>query len=196
MPPTRASVFNAGMTVLSAATAAAVVTAYDFSQLRLVIDVGGGQGRLIAAILRANPAVRGVLLDLPSVVDAAGRLLAEASVAERCEVMGGDMFTAVPEGGDLYILSRVINSFEDDRALAVFANCRKAIGERGRLLIVELVLPDPVEVAAPASVQADLLMDLNMLVVQAGASAQVQSITPSLLRRVCAWNGSFRRAAR
>jgi SAM-dependent methyltransferase len=152
------------MTVLSAATAAAVVTAYDFSQLRLVIDVGGGQGRLIAAILRANPAVRGVLLDLPSVVDAAGRLLAEASVAERCEVMGGDMFTAVPEGGDLYILSRVINSFEDDRALAVLANCRKAIGERGRLLIVEPVLPDPVEVTAPASVQADLLMDLNMLV--------------------------------
>ena len=93
------AVFNAGMTVLSATVAAAVVAAYDFSDAGLIVDVGGGHGRLIAAILRANPGLRGVLLDLTSVVEGAPRLLAEAGVAERCEVVGGDMFAGVPEGG-------------------------------------------------------------------------------------------------
>jgi hypothetical protein len=158
------AVFNAGMTVLSDTTAAAVVAAYDCSGAGLVVDVGGGQGRLIAAILRANPGLRGVLLDLPSVVAGAPRLLAEAGVAEHCEVVGGDMFAGVPEGGGLYILSRVIDSFDDARAVAVLTNCRRAMGERGRLLLVEPVLPDRVEGLATPTIQADMLMDLNMLV--------------------------------
>jgi SAM-dependent methyltransferase len=158
------AVFNAGMTVLSATTAAAVVAVYDFPAAGLVVDVGGGQGRLLAAILRARPALRGILLDLPSVVEGAPRLLAEAGVAERCEVVGGDMFAGVPEAGDLYILSRVIDSFDDARAVAVLANCRRAMGGRGRLLLVEPVLPERVEAAAAPDVQEDMLMDLNMLV--------------------------------
>ena len=85
--------------------------------------------------------------DLPSVVEGTPGLLAEAGVAERCEVVGGDMFAGVPEAGDLYILSRVIDSFDDARAVAVLANCRRAMGARGRLLLVEPVLPDRVETA-------------------------------------------------
>jgi hypothetical protein len=158
------AVFNAGMTVLSATVAAAVVAAYDFSDAGLIVDVGGGHGRLIAAILRANPGLRGVLLDLTSVVEGAPRLLAEAGVAERCEVVGGGMFAGVPEGADLYILSRVIDSFDDARAVAVLANCRRGMGKRGRLLLVEPVLPDRVGAAASRAVQADMLMDLNLLV--------------------------------
>jgi hypothetical protein len=84
--PTLGAVFNAGMTALSATTAAAVVAAYDFSGASRIIDVGGGQGRLIAAILRANPDLRGVLLDLPTVVAGAPALLADTGVAERCDV--------------------------------------------------------------------------------------------------------------
>ncbi|ACL62372.1 O-methyltransferase family 2 [Methylobacterium nodulans] len=159
------AVFNAGMTVLSAATAVAVVAAYDFPAAGLVVDVGGGQGRLIAAVLRARPGLQGVLLDLPSVVAGAPGLLAEAGVAERCEVVGGDMFTGVPEGGDLYVLSRVIDSFDDARAIAVLANCRRAmVGGHGRLLLVEPVLPDRVGAVAAPDVQENMLMDLNMLV--------------------------------
>src|SRR3954464_11275426 len=179
------AVFNAGMTVLSDTTAAAVVAAYDFSGAGLVVDVGGGQGRLIAAILRANPGLRGVLLDLPSVVAGAPRLLAEVGVAEHCEVVGGDMFAGVPEGGGLYILSRVIDSFDDARAAAVLTNCRRAMGERGRLLLVEPVLPDRVEGLATPPIQADMLMDLNMLVRTGGREP-----TQAEYRRIIATEGS------
>jgi SAM-dependent methyltransferase len=155
-------VFNAGMTVLSATTAAAVVAAYDFSGLSRVVDVGGGQGRLIAAILRAYPGLRGTLLDLPSVVEGAPALLAEAGVADRCEVVGGDMFEAVPGAGDLYVLSRVVHDWEDARAAAVLRNCRRAMHGRARLILVERVLPDRIE-PAPAA-QPLVLSDLNMMV--------------------------------
>ena len=160
--PRFGAVFNASMTVLSANTAAAVAAACDFSGVGRVVDVGGGQGRLIAALLRANPGLRGILFDLPSVVEAAPRLLAEADVADRCEVVGGDMFEAVPAGGDLYVLSRVIHDWEDARATAILGNCRRAMGGRARLVLVERVLPDRVE--PTSGVQPHLLSDLNMMV--------------------------------
>ncbi len=158
------TVFNAGMTALSATTAAAVVAAYDFPATGLVVDVGGGRGRLIADILRATPGLRGVLFDLPTVIADAPRLLADAGVVDRCEVVGGDMFAGVPKGGDIYILSRVADSFEDARAVAVLTNCRRAMGADGRLLLVEPVLPDRIEAAASPGVRDDMLMDLTMLV--------------------------------
>ncbi|MGG5824062.1 methyltransferase [Falsiroseomonas sp. HW251] len=160
-------VFNAGMTALSATVAAAVVAAYDFPADGVVVDVGGGRGRLIADILRARPGLRGVLIDLPGVVEGAPRLLAEAGVADRCEVVGGDMFAGVPEGGNLYVLSRVIDSFDEARAVSVLATCRRAMegaGRGQRLLLVEPVLPDRIEATASPTVQEDMLMDLTMLV--------------------------------
>ena len=159
--PRLGAVFNAGMTVLSATVAAAVAAACDLSGVGRVVDVGGGQGRLIAALLRANPELRGTLFDLPSVVEGAPRLLAEADVADRCEVVGGDMFEAVPAGGDLYVLSRVIHDWEDARATAILGNCRRAMG-RARLLLVERVLPERVE--PTSTVQSQVLSDLNMMV--------------------------------
>jgi O-methyltransferase domain/Dimerisation domain len=158
------AVFNAGMTVLSATTAAAVVAGYDFSGAGSIVDVGGGHGHLIAAILRANPDLRGVLMDLPSVIEGAPPLLAEAGVAGRCELVGGDMFAGIPPGGGLYLLSRVLDSFDDARATAILENCRRAMGERGRLLLIEPVLPHRIEAAAVPAIQSDMLMDLNMLV--------------------------------
>ena len=160
--PRLGAVFNASMTVLSATTAAAVAAACDLSGVGRVVDVGGGQGRLIAALLRANSELRGTLFDLPSVVAGAPRVLAEADVADRCEVAGGDMFEAVPAGGDLYVLSRVIHDWEDARATAILGNCRRAMGRRARLVLVERVLPDRVE-PTPA-VQSQVLSDLNMMV--------------------------------
>lgn len=161
--PGLAQAFDAGMTVVSATVAGAVTAAYDFSGHSRVVDVGGGQGRLIAAILQANPRLRGVLFDLPGVVAGAARVLAEAGVADRCEVVGGDMFAAVPGGGDVYVLSRVLHDWDDERAIAILANCRRAMsGAAARLLLIERVPPDGVD-TAPAT-QAMLLSDLNMLV--------------------------------
>src|SRR4051794_640406 len=125
------AVFNAGMTTLSALTAAAVVAVYDFASARLAVDIGGGQGHLIAAILRANPGLRGVVLDLPSVVERAPDVLAKAGVADRCAIVGGDMFAEVPAGADIYLLSRVIDSFDEDRAIALLRKCRAAMGDCG-----------------------------------------------------------------
>ena len=150
--PRLGAVFNAGMTVLAATTASAVVTTYDFSGLSRVVDVGGGQGGLIAAILSANPGLRGTLLDLPSVVEGAPALLAGAGVADRCEVVGGDMFQAVPGGGDLYVLSRVVHDWEDTRATAVLQSCRRAMHAQARLVLVERVLPDRIEATSAAQV--------------------------------------------
>jgi O-methyltransferase domain/Dimerisation domain len=161
--PALGAAMNEGLTVLSATVAQAVVAAYNFSAAGPLVDVGGGQGQLLAAILRANPTLLGTLFDLPSVVEGAPRVLAEAGVADRCEVIGGDIFAGVPAGGGLYLLSRVLNSFDDERAAAVLASCRRAMGEGGaKLLLAERVLPERVE-PTPA-IQSRLLADLNMLV--------------------------------
>lgn len=161
--PVLGTVFNAGMTVMSAMATDAVVAGYDFSGCGTIVDVGGGQGRLLSGILRATPGrAKGVLLDLPAVVEAAPRLLAEAGLADRCEVVGGDMFAAVPEGGDLYVLKSVIHDWDDERSIAILKNCRRGMGERpARLLLVERVLPERMEPGPVA--QSHALSDLNML---------------------------------
>ena len=160
--PELLAAYHAGMSAMAATAAEAVVEAYDFGGARHVVDVGGGQGRLLATVLRAHPGMRGTLLDRPDVVEGAGALLAEAGVADRCERVGGDMFAAVPEGGDAYILSRVIHDWGDGEAVAVLARCRGAMAEGGRLLLVERVPPERATPSAPA--QGHLLSDLNMLV--------------------------------
>lgn len=159
-------VFNAGMTTMSAAVAAIVVSTYDFASKVRVVDVGGGQGRLMAEILRANVKAHGVLLDLPTVVAGAQSLLAESGVADRCEVTGGDIFAAVPTGGDLYVLKSVVHDWSDDRAIAILANCRRAMAEGARLLLVERVLPERIE--PTNEVRSLVLSDLNMLVRNGG----------------------------
>ncbi|TCZ54567.1 methyltransferase [Roseicella aquatilis] len=156
------AVFNAGMTALSATVAAAVVATHDFRGARRIVDVAGGQGRLLAEVLRAHPEARGVLLDLPAVVAGAPSLLAAAGVADRCEVAGGDMFAAVPAGGDLYLLKSIVHDWDDERAVAILSNCRRAMGSGARLLLVERVLPERIEPVPQA--QPLVLSDLNMLV--------------------------------
>jgi hypothetical protein len=160
--PEAAALFNAGMGDLSRTETDAVVAAYDFGRFQTVVDVGGGHGALLAAILRANPAVRGVLVDLPATVAGARPLLEKAGVAERCTLIGGSFFEAVPGGGDLYVLKSVIHDWDDEQAVAILAACRQAMGETGRLLLVERVIPAG-NVPSFAG-----LMDLNMLVIAGG----------------------------
>jgi predicted O-methyltransferase YrrM len=136
----------------------AVVRTYDFSPFHTVVDVGGGHGALLTAILSATPGLRGILFDLPEVAEGAKPHLAAAGVLDRCEVVGGDMFTAVPGGGDAYVFSRVIHDWDDERAAAALASCRRAMRPTGTLLLVEEVIPPG---DAPAYGK---LSDLNMLV--------------------------------
>src|SRR5215203_236334 len=119
--------FNAYMSDLTRQKAAAVVAHYRFPDRGVVVDVGGGDGTLIAAVLNAYPDLRGVLFDLPHVAPEADGTIAAAGVAERCQVVGGDFFAAVPPGGDAYLLRQIIHDWDDAQATAILATCRRAL---------------------------------------------------------------------
>ncbi|HTM10724.1 MAG TPA: methyltransferase [Verrucomicrobiae bacterium] len=140
----------------------AVLAEYPFSVFKNIVDVGGGDGSFLIALLKTNPAMNGVLFDLPHVAEKAKRRIAEADLVSRCEVVAGDVFTSVPQGGDAYVLSRLINAFENERAVAVLKACHKAMGGNSKLLLVQRVLPDRVEKSSTA--QAVTVMDLQMMV--------------------------------
>jgi hypothetical protein len=161
--PEEGALFDAAMTAYTAGIAPAVATAYPFAELGTLVDVGGGRGELLAAILQAHPGLRGILFDLPHVVTGAKPLLEQAGVADRCEVVGGDFFREVPAGGDGYILKSIIHDWEDVRAEAILASCRRAMGAGGRLLLVERVIPETGEPPADT-----LFLDLQMLVAAGG----------------------------
>jgi O-methyltransferase domain/Dimerisation domain len=120
--PEEAANFDAAMGVFTAQVATAVAAAYDFSEFRRVVDVGGGNGALLVGILRAHPSLRGTLFDLPQVVERARPRLGEIGLADRCEAVGGDVFVEVPGGADAYLLKHVIQDWDDDRAVAILQN--------------------------------------------------------------------------
>ena len=154
-----ASVFNAAMSGNSPAHARLVAATYDFSRMSRVVDVGGGRGRLLAAILERHPRLRGILFDRPHVIQDAGPILDEAGVRDRCELVEGSFFDAVPAGGDAYILRGIIPGFEDDQAVAILTNCRRAMASGARVLLVERYVTADPHAALPV-----LLSDLEMLV--------------------------------
>lgn len=133
------AIFNAAMTGGTIATADAVADAYDWSPYRKIVDVGGGQGALLRAILERNRDASGVLADLPRVI-AGADLLRDSEVADRCEFVGIDMFKAVPAGGDLYILKQILHDWNDEQALQILRNCRAATDAGGRVLHIGAVL--------------------------------------------------------
>ncbi len=151
-----------GLASLSARENAAIVAAYDFSDARSVADVGGGRGSLLAAILDANPGVRGVLFDRPQVVEMARPALEAAGLSGRYDPVPGDFFTAVPAGADLYLMKKVIHDWDDERARTILANCRAAMPGTGRLLLIEQVVPPG---NGPSYAK---LLDLHMLVYTGG----------------------------
>ena len=157
--PEATDIFNKWMTELSTMRAAAVLAGYDFSGIATLVDVGGGHGRLVASILKGYPNMRGILFDLPHVIEGAERLLESAGVADRCERVGGSFFESVPRGGDAYVLSVVIHDWDDERARMILKNCRTAMDPSGRLLLVERVVSPGTEQSLPL-----MLSDLNMLV--------------------------------
>jgi hypothetical protein len=158
-----AAMFDAIMAERTAAFAPSVAAAYDFSPLRTVVDVGGGQGILLATILRQHPHLHGVLFDSPGVAARAELVLKASKVADRCAVVAGDFFASVPPGADAYLLANVLHDWQDHEAEEILKNCRSAMAKGGRVLIVERLIPDDPMMAAPT-----LLSDFNMLVYTGG----------------------------
>jgi hypothetical protein len=158
--PEHGATFDRAMTQLSRGSAEAVIRAYDFSTLDHVVDVGGGQGLLLAAILRTHPHMRGTLFDQPDVVAGAKHVL--GSVSHRCDIVGGSFFETVPEGADAYLMQVVIHDWEDEEAIAILKVCRRAMRETAKLLLVERLIAPPNEMPAAK------FGDLNMLVSPGG----------------------------
>ncbi len=160
--PEEQRAFNGAMTGLSQMVGGAVIEAYDFAPFGTVVDVAGGQGTLLALILRASPKARGVLFDAPDVVEGAGPTLEAAGVSGRVERVGGDFFESVPAGGDLYTLKWIVHDWDDARSVAILKNCRRAMGPGARLLLLEAVIPPG---NAP---MLGKFLDLNMMVITGG----------------------------
>jgi len=139
--PDEGEIFNQAMNDMGQVVAAAVAQSYDFSGIGKIIDVGGGHGTLIAAILQKYPQMTGILLDSPNVAERARESIASAGLADRCEVVSADFFKSVPAGCDAYLLRWIIHNWDHERAITILRNCRQAMGERGRLLLIESVIP-------------------------------------------------------
>ncbi|AMN43679.1 methyltransferase [Rhodoplanes sp. Z2-YC6860] len=154
--PPIARVFDEGMRSRGVADDDAIAKAYDFSAFNRIIDVGGGAGRLLSTILKSTPRARGVLFDLPHVVEGSRNSIVELGTGQRIECVGGDFFAAIPAAGDLYLLKQVIHDWSDEQAAEILGNCRSAMNKASKLLIFEVIL-------APESAYPKML-DLMMLV--------------------------------
>jgi len=138
--PEAARVWDEGMACFSAMEDAPIAQAYRFPSGARVVDIGGGQGGFLAEALKTDATLRGVLFDLPAVVQNP-RLLHEAGVIERCELIGGDFFAELPAGGDVYLLKRVLHDWDDVTCVDLLTRCRKVIPATGRLLVIDAVIP-------------------------------------------------------
>ena len=160
--PTEAEIFNRAMTSFSQTVSQPVAAAYDCSGITTLVDVAGGHGTLLAEFLKANPALNGVLFDLPEVIAGAGEMLEKEGVRARVTTAGGDFFETVPAGADAYLMKHIIHDWDDDRAVKILKNIAGVMNPNGKVLIVEQVIPDG-NVPHPGK-----LLDLEMLVSPGG----------------------------
>jgi orsellinic acid C2-O-methyltransferase len=164
--PEDAANFDTAMAEFTRLTAVAVAAAYDFSSLRTIVDVGGGNGALLIGILSSHLHLEGIVFEQPHVAERAAREIERNGLADRCRVVGGDFFAAVPEGGDAYLLKHVIHDWDDDHAITILRNCHRAMGPNGRLLVVEGVYPERIDESFASRGAA--ANDVNMLVSTGG----------------------------
>jgi len=154
--------FTRAMADCSALSSCAVLLSYNFSDIRSIVDVGGGSGSLLTAILEMYPEMEGTLFDLPSVIAVARERLGASPHRNRCDLVSGSFLESVPAGADAYLMSSVIHDWEDDQAMRILTNCRKSMRQKSKLLLVEFIVPD----GGKASFTT--MFDLNMLVMNGG----------------------------
>jgi SAM-dependent methyltransferase len=182
--PEDAAVFNNSMSNVTAAVNEAITSLYDFSQFGTIVDVGGGHGGLITAILQKNPALKGILFDAAEVIEGARPKIEAVGLADRLETVAGDFFKTVPEGGDVYIMKWIIHDWDDEKSNTILRNCRNRMQPNGRLILVDCVVPETDEP------HFSKFIDLNMLVMTGGKErtekefAQLLGAAGFKLRRV------------
>src|SRR5262245_6083554 len=143
--PEAAANFDKAMAAFAPQTSAAIAAGYDFGQFAVLADVGGGNGALMIGILRANPALRGLVFDRPDVIERARAHVGRADLLERCELVGGSFFEKLPSGPDAFLLKHVIHDWDDAKARAILRAVRAVVPAHGKLLVVEGVYPPRIE---------------------------------------------------
>lgn len=166
--PEESAIFGQAMSASSRRAVAAIVGAYDFSPAQTVADIGGGQGMLLGAVLRANPTLRGILFDEAHVVAMAEPVLAAAGIADRCACVAGDFFAVLPPGADIYMLRHIIHDWDDERSIAILRNCAEAAGTGSKVLVIESI----VEPGNDSS--AVKMVDVQMMVMNGGRERTVE----------------------
>jgi hypothetical protein len=143
--PAKAENFNRYMASSSEPLNQAISTKYDFSNVTKLVDIGGGLGGMISAILAANPNLNGIVYDAPQVVEKSREILAAKGLSDRCEAVGGDFFESVPAGGDVYSMRWILHDWEDQKSLRILENIKKVLPAGGKLLLAEAVVPETSE---------------------------------------------------
>jgi hypothetical protein len=174
--PEAGRIFNRAMSSFSGLATEAVLSAYDFTGIETLVDIAGGEGRLLTGILASYPKLRGVLFDLPYVIDDARDRVAETTVNDRVEFVSGDFFASVPTGADAYIVKSIIHDWDDERALTILKNIKRAMKPGGRVLLVEAII------AEGNNQDFGKLIDLEMLVSPGGKERTADEYR-ELLRR-------------
>lgn len=139
--PEKARIFDDAMTGIHGRETGAILDAYDFSGINVIADIGGGNGSKITAILQKHPEMRGILFDLPHVVERARPKIEAAGLSDRCQLVSGDFFKAVPSGADAYVMRHIIHDWDDDKSLVILKNCHAVMSPGNKLLLVESVIP-------------------------------------------------------
>jgi hypothetical protein len=139
--PEKARIFDDAMTGIHGRETGAILDAYDFSDIRVLADIGGGNGSQLTAILQKHPDMHGILFDLPHVVARARTKIEAAGVADRCQLIDGNFFESVPGGADAYIMRHIIHDWDDEKSLVILRNCHAVMSPGNKLLLVESVIP-------------------------------------------------------
>jgi len=158
----QAKVFDAAMVGVHGRETSAMTDAYDFSDIKVLADIGGGNGSLLMSVMKKHPSMRGMLYDLPGVVDRARPAIEAAGLAGRCDIVAGSFFESIPAGADAYLMRHIIHDWDDEKSLTILRNVHRAMSPTGRLLLVEGVIPPGNEPSFGK------LLDLTMLTIPGG----------------------------
>jgi ubiquinone/menaquinone biosynthesis C-methylase UbiE len=139
--PETGKIFDQAMTGVHGRETDAMLEAHDFTGIGTLADIGGGNGSVICAVLKKYPAMKGILYDLPAVIERARANIGAAGLDGRCQVVAGNFFEAVPPGADAYLMRHIIHDWDDEKSLAILRHCRRAMGQSGKLLVIEGVVP-------------------------------------------------------
>ena len=140
--PASGAVFNDGMSITTQHDIPEILRNYDFSKGNTFVEIGGGLGRMLFSILASQPSKNGILYDVPHVVKKATPLAIQFQVDDRCRIVGGDFFSSVPEGGDVYLMKRILHDWSDELAMKILHNCHRAMADNGKIVVFETMIHD------------------------------------------------------